>query len=77
MTVAERVEVTKTEEGLKVKIDTYSLVALIAKLTKKEYVDIKLGDKQTLTIDTVTGDVLYFDDNTGEETYLENIVFSE
>lgn len=78
MTTEQQIKITKTQaRGRKVEIDAFTLVSTIAKLTKKDYVNIKLGNDKELAIDTVTGEILYFNDRTCEESYLDKIVFSE
>lgn len=71
-------KITKTKaKGRKVAISAYMLATTISKLTKKTYVKIALADEEELAIDTITREVLYFNDKTGEESYLDEIVFSE
>lgn len=67
-------------KGRKVTINAYTLASAVVDAIKKrskDYVCINLGMDKQLKIDLVTREVLYFNDKTWEESYLDNITFCE
>lgn len=74
-----KVSKTKTE-GRKVTMNGYTLASNILKAVQdgdEEYVEIILGSGKVLAIDLLTREALYINENTGEETYLDTIIFHE
>lgn len=67
-------------KGRKVIINGYTLASAIVDAIQKgekDYVTIPLATNKKLAIDLVTREVLYFNDKSGEETYLDNIEFCQ
>lgn len=67
-------------KGRKVIINGYTLASAIVdaiKKKEKDYVIIPLATNKSLAIDLVTREVLYFNDRSGEESYLDSIEFCQ
>ena len=65
-----------------VTISAYMLASAIintpaSTIKNKGYVKLSLGKDKELAIDLTTREVLYFDDETGEETYLDDIILKD
>lgn len=67
-------------KGRKVTINAYSLITAIKNALEEysgdeAYIKIPLGFEKELALDLRTREALYFNDKTGEESYLDNIEF--
>ena len=67
-------------KGRKVSINAYTLISAIKNVLEEggknaDYIKIPLGFKKELALDLVTREILYFNDRTCEESYLDNIEF--
>lgn len=74
-------KITRTKaEGRKVLVSAYMLAQAIRAAIRRgeeHYVTITLGERKTLAIDLVTLEALYFNNKSGEESYLDSVTFSE
>lgn len=65
----------------KVTINAYTLASIIRnavpKSKRQSMLNFQLGKDKTLSIDLCTLEVLYFNDRTCEETYLDDVTFTE
>ena len=81
MITKENQTVTKSRtKGRKVQIEASRLVAHIVEAIKDQEghcISIPLSGHESLEIDVLTWDILYMNDKTGAEDYLDTVIFQE